>query len=83
MPPNQQTPVYAGHCHSDRQIVFAIGVVLLVFGPAITGYHQASTIGLALIVLLQLKLNNDYLHRAESAVRCEDFAPRPNRRVAI
>jgi hypothetical protein len=31
--------------------------VLLVLGLAITGYHQASTIGLALIVLLQLKLN--------------------------
>ena len=54
MPPNQQPPVCAGHYHSDRNIVFAIGVVLLVFGPAITGYHQASTIGLALIVLCNL-----------------------------
>ena len=54
MPPNQQPPVCAGHYHSDRNIVFAIGVVLLVFGPAITGYHQASMIGLALIVFCNL-----------------------------
>ena len=54
MPPNQQPPMCARHYHSDRNIVFAIGVVLLVFGPAITGYHQASTIGLALIVFCNL-----------------------------
>jgi hypothetical protein len=54
MPPNQQLPVCAGHYHSDRNIVFAIGVVLLVFGPAVTGYHQASMIGLALIVFCSL-----------------------------
>ena len=54
MPPDQQEPAYIGDCHSDRQIVFAIGVILLVFGPAITGYHQASMIGLALIVLCSL-----------------------------
>jgi hypothetical protein len=54
MPPNQQPPVCAGHHHSDRNIVFAIGVVLMVFGPAITGYHQASIIGLALIVFCSL-----------------------------
>jgi hypothetical protein len=54
MPPNQQPPECAGHHHSDRNIVFAIGVVLLVFGPAITGYHQASMIGLALIVFCSL-----------------------------
>jgi hypothetical protein len=41
-------------CHSDKQIAFAAGVVLLVFGPAITGYHQASIIGLAIIVLCSL-----------------------------
>jgi len=46
--------VCAGRDHSDRNIVFAIGVVLLVFGPAITGYHQASMIGLALIVFCSL-----------------------------
>jgi hypothetical protein len=44
----------AGHYHSDRNIVFAIGVVLLVFGPAVTGYHQASMVGLALIVFCSL-----------------------------
>jgi hypothetical protein len=54
MPPNQQPPVCASHYHSDRNIVFAIGVVLLVFGPAVTGYHQASMIGLALIVFCSL-----------------------------
>jgi hypothetical protein len=52
--PNEQPPVYAGRCHSERKIVFAIGVVLLVFGQAITGYHQASMIGLALIVFCGL-----------------------------
>jgi hypothetical protein len=54
IPPHQQPPVCAGYDHSDRSIVFAIGVVLLVFGPAITGYHEASTIGLALIVFCSL-----------------------------
>ncbi|MGA2535446.1 MAG: hypothetical protein ABSF53_05490 [Terracidiphilus sp.] len=54
MPPHPPAPVCAGHSHSDRNIVFAIGVVLLVFGPAITGYHQASMIGLALIVFCSL-----------------------------
>jgi hypothetical protein len=54
MPPIPQPPVCASHSHSDRNIVFAIGVVLLVFGPAITGYHQASMIGLALIVFCSL-----------------------------
>ena len=52
--PYQQPQVYTNDCHSDKQIVFAIGVVLLVFGPAITGYHQASMIGLALIVFCSL-----------------------------
>jgi hypothetical protein len=54
MPPNQQLPVCVSHSHSDRNVVFAIGVVLLVFGPAVTGYHQASMIGLALIVFCSL-----------------------------
>jgi hypothetical protein len=54
MPPNQPPPVCVSHSHSDRNIVFAAGVVLLVFGPAITGYHQASMIGLALIVFCSL-----------------------------
>jgi hypothetical protein len=46
--------VCPGHYHSDRNIAFAIGVVLRVFGPAVTGYHQASTIGLAPIVFFSL-----------------------------
>ena len=54
MPPNQQPPMCAGHDRSDRKIVFAIGVVLLAFGPAVTGYQQASMIGLALIVFCSL-----------------------------
>ena len=36
-PPDQQAAVCADNCRSDKHIVFAIGVVLLVFGPAITG----------------------------------------------
>ena len=54
LPPNQQPPVCPSHDRSDRNIAFAIGVVLLVFGPAVTGYHQASMIGLALIVFCSL-----------------------------
>lgn len=54
MPPNQHPGRCAGRSYSDRNIVFATGVVLLVFGPAITGYHQASMIGLALIVFCSL-----------------------------
>jgi hypothetical protein len=46
--------VRADDCHSDQQIVFALGVVLLIFGPAITGYHQASLVGLALIVFCSM-----------------------------
>lgn len=54
IPAAQRASIYGAACHSDRQIVFAVGIVLLVFGPAITGYSQASTIGLALIVLCSL-----------------------------
>jgi hypothetical protein len=54
MPPNQQSPARACHSHSDWKVVFAIGVVLLVFGPAVTGYHQASMVGLALVVFCSL-----------------------------
>jgi hypothetical protein len=57
MPPNQQPRMYPWHDrhnHSDRNIVFAIGVVLLMFGPAITGYHQATMLGLAMIVFCSL-----------------------------
>lgn len=53
-PPFQHPPAGADDCHSDQQIVFALGVVLLIFGPAITGYHQASLVGLALIVFCSM-----------------------------
>lgn len=53
-PTGQQAPCSRSYYHSDKEIVFAVGVVLLVFGPAITGFHQASMIGLALIVLCSL-----------------------------
>ncbi len=38
-------------CLSERNICYAVGVALLLFGTPITGHHQASIIGLALIVL--------------------------------
>lgn len=39
---------------SDRNIVFAVGVVILMFGQAISGCHQAPIVGLAMIMLCSL-----------------------------
>jgi hypothetical protein len=36
--------------HSDSHIVMGLGVVLLCFGAAITGQHEVTMIGLAMIV---------------------------------
>jgi len=41
-------------CQPERNIVYAVGVLLLIFGTAITGHHQASIVGLVLIVLCNL-----------------------------
>jgi len=41
-------------CQPERDMVYAAGVVLLLFGTALTGHHQASIVGLALIVLCNL-----------------------------
>jgi len=41
-------------CLSERNICYAVGVALLLFGTPITGHHQASMVGLALIVLSNL-----------------------------
>ena len=37
-------------CHSDSHVVMGLGVVLLCFGAAITGHHEVTMIGLAMIV---------------------------------
>jgi hypothetical protein len=37
--------------HSTSHIVMGLGVVLLCFGAAITGRHEVTMIGLAMIVL--------------------------------
>jgi hypothetical protein len=36
--------------HSDSHIVMGLGIVLLCFGAAITGRHEVTMIGLAMIV---------------------------------
>jgi hypothetical protein len=37
-------------CNSDSHLLMALGVVLLVCGGAITGHHEVTMIGLALII---------------------------------
>ncbi len=54
MPVNQQPTMERDLCPPERNIVYAVGVMLLLFGTAITGHHQASIFGLALIVLCNL-----------------------------
>lgn len=44
----QPPPVH--DCHSDAHYLMALGVVLLCFGQAITGRHEVTMIGLAMIV---------------------------------
>jgi len=48
---NSQAPqAICGRCESTSGILFAVGVVLLIVGGAITGDHRWNLIGLALIV---------------------------------
>ncbi len=54
MPVNQQPTMEQEFYQPERNIVYAVGVLLLIFGTAITGHHQASIVGLALIVLCNL-----------------------------
>ncbi len=54
MRPDQQRFMEQDLCDPDRKIIYALGVVMLIFGTAITGHHQASIVGLALIVLCNL-----------------------------
>jgi hypothetical protein len=57
-PGNQVPNQYAGQAtqpaaceyHSDSHFVMGLGVVLLCFGAAITGRHEVTMIGLAMIV---------------------------------
>jgi hypothetical protein len=41
-------------CDSDSHLLFALGVVLLVCGGAITGHHEVTMIGLGLIIFSSL-----------------------------
>lgn len=49
-PGQYQQPPVPPRCHSDSDFILGLGVVLLVFGAAITHNHQVPLIGLALIV---------------------------------
>jgi hypothetical protein len=52
--PNQNSgPVPRAVCadHSSSHMVMGLGVVLLCFGSAITGQHEVTMIGLAMIVV--------------------------------
>jgi hypothetical protein len=58
-PGNQVPNPYAGQVaqqaaaceyHSDSHFVLGLGVVLMCFGAAITGRHEVTMIGLAMIV---------------------------------
>ena len=56
-PPHVPTQVQAAiekECESDSHLLFALGVVLLVCGGAITGHHEVTMIGLGLIIFSSL-----------------------------
>jgi hypothetical protein len=53
-PRSPMPAVYPGRRGSTSDILFGLGVVLLVFGSAITGDHHWNVIGLALIVFSSL-----------------------------
>jgi hypothetical protein len=48
--PGQPAQEQACAYQSDSHLVMGLGVVLLCFGGAITGHHEVSLIGLAMIV---------------------------------
>jgi len=52
--PSTQNHSWLEHRCSGSNLLFALGVVLLCFGAAITGRHETTMIGLALIVFSSL-----------------------------
>jgi hypothetical protein len=53
--PRPQTPAWIGYRRcSGSNILFGLGVALLVCGAAITGRHEATMIGLGLIIFSSL-----------------------------
>jgi hypothetical protein len=53
-PGNQAQAAIERECDSDSHLLFALGVVLLVFGGAITGHHEVTMVGLGLIIFSSL-----------------------------
>jgi hypothetical protein len=54
IPGNAAQTARACEPDSDSQFLMALGVVLLVCGGAITGHHEVTMIGLALIIFSSL-----------------------------
>jgi hypothetical protein len=54
IPVNQAQAVVEHERESDSHFLMALGVVLLVCGGAITGHHEVTMIGLALIIFSSL-----------------------------
>lgn len=54
VPSNQVQAAIERECDSDSHLLFALGVVLLVCGGAITGHHEVTMIGLGLIIFSSL-----------------------------
>jgi hypothetical protein len=52
--PAPQNQPWIEHRCSGSNLLFALGVVLLCFGAAITGRHETTMIGLGLIVFSSL-----------------------------
>lgn len=50
----QQHPSWFERRHSGSNFLFALGVVMMCFGEAITGHHEVTMIGLALIVFTSM-----------------------------
>lgn len=50
IPGNQMPAAIERECDSDSHLLFALGVVLLVCGGAITGHHEVTMVGLGLII---------------------------------
>ena len=53
IPQNQAQPWMERRCSGSNGL-FALGVVLLICGAAITGHHEATMIGLGLILFSSL-----------------------------
>jgi len=54
VPGNQVRPSIERECDSDSHLLFALGVVLLICGGAVTGHHEVTMIGLGLIIFSSL-----------------------------